>query len=465
MRIAMASVIILDLGIRITDLEAFYSDTGAVPLSLLYEHAWNPYYISIHTMSGLWQVQLLLFLFSFFCAIMLLIGFRTGLFTFLSWFMMLSMHNRNELILQGGDDLLRMTLFWCMFLPWGARYSLDNLTRPVSSQVPLQVRSWASIAYFLQLTYIYTGSALLKGSEWHTDYTALYYVYSLDQISYPISKYLYYSPPLMRVLTAIAYYFELLIPLLFFIPARHQAFRFIAFILITGFHLFNGATIFIGLFFIIGIVTAVGILPSFAMDRFDRMVSAIRMQAEKRFARFIYALRLASQPYRKQRDFKVLGIFLVFYVLYWNISNLSYMRWKMGDSIRFIGYTLRLDQAWGMFAPGVLKDDGWFIYEAETETGRCIDLQHPGEESCIRKPGNIVSLYKNDRWRKYGENFILSDHALIRGYFCNYFRRVWNEAHPSEKIKCLRVIFMYEFTRPRYQYYIPDREVLFECNE
>lgn len=465
MRIAIASVIILDLAIRITDLEAFYSDTGTVPLSLLYEHAWNPHYLSIHTMSGLWQVQFLLFLLSFFFSFMLLLGFRTRLFTFLSWFMMLSMHNRNELILQGGDDLLRMTLFWCMFLPWGARYSLDNLFRSVASQMPLQVRNWAGIAYFLQLTYVYTGSALLKGAEWHTDFTALYYVYSLDQISYPITKFLYNSPDMMRVLTAIAYYFELLVPLLFFIPLKHQTFRLFAFILIVGFHLFNGATVFIGLFFIIGIATVVGVLPSYIMDRFDKLISTMRTWIEQRISRFTYALRTANRPYSRQAEFKGLGIFLVLYVLYWNISNFDFMPWKMGDNIRFIGYTLRVDQSWGMFAPGVLKDDGWFIYEAETESGKCIDLQHPNEALCIRKPANIVSQYKNDRWRKYGENFILSDHAPIRGYFCNYFRRVWNESHPSEKIKRLKVIFMYEFTRPRYQYYIPDKEVLFECSE
>src|SRR6185295_12584290 len=119
---------------------------------------------------------LMLFLFSFFCGCMLLIGYRTTLFTFLCWFLLLSLHNRNGLILQGGDDLLRMVLFWSMFIPWGERYSCDRLLDAEKKTVAPFV-SVALIAYLLQLCYIYTGSALLKGPEWNTVYTAMYYAY------------------------------------------------------------------------------------------------------------------------------------------------------------------------------------------------------------------------------------------------------------------------------------------------
>src|SRR3954470_19180495 len=100
MRICIAVVIILDLSVRLTDLEAFYSNTGVAPLPMIFQHGWNDYFLSIHVISGLWQVQLFLFLCAYFFALMLLIGYRTPLFTFLSWFMLLSLHNRNGFILQ-----------------------------------------------------------------------------------------------------------------------------------------------------------------------------------------------------------------------------------------------------------------------------------------------------------------------------------------------------------------------------
>ena len=37
---------------------------------------------------------------------------------------------RNPLVVQGGDVLLRVLLFWAMFLPWCAYYSVDSLSRP-----------------------------------------------------------------------------------------------------------------------------------------------------------------------------------------------------------------------------------------------------------------------------------------------------------------------------------------------
>ena len=52
---------------------------------------------------------------------LLLVGYRTGLATCVSWFMLLSVQARNPIILQGGDVLLRLLLFWGIFLPLGER--------------------------------------------------------------------------------------------------------------------------------------------------------------------------------------------------------------------------------------------------------------------------------------------------------------------------------------------------------
>src|ERR1043166_6905387 len=256
MRMAVAAVIMADLAIRWSDLEAFYANSGVAPLSMIFEKNWNQYYISLHAISGLWQVQALLFFAAFIFAIFLFLGYRTQLFTFLSWFMLLSLHNRNGFVMQGGDDLLRMTLFWAMFLPWGDRYSCDTifLRRIVNeNEIPQTILSIASVAYVLQICYIYSGSALLKGPEWHTDFTAMYYVYGLDQIAYPVTRYLFfYHPGFLKILTGVAWYFELLVPLFFFFPFAHQRFRLTGVFLICLFHIFNTLTLLIGLFPFIG---------------------------------------------------------------------------------------------------------------------------------------------------------------------------------------------------------------------
>jgi hypothetical protein len=74
-------------------------------------------------------------------------------------------------------------------------------------------------------------------------------------------------------------------------------------------------------------------------------------------------------------------------------------------------------------------------------------------------------MFKNDRWRKYSENFIFSENENMRGYFCNYYKRIWNEQHPEKQIKILRAIYMEEITLPDYKYSIPQKKILWETVE
>lgn len=472
MRICIASIILFDLGIRLTDLEAFYSNTGVLPLNFLFENSWSGYYISIHTISGLWQVQLVIFMVAIFCAIMLFLGYRTRLFTFLSWFLMLSLHNRNGVILQGGDDLLRMVLFWGIFLPWGQHYSCDHIMN-VTSKGKDRIFTAATIAYLLQICYLYTGSALLKGPEWSNDFSAVYYAYSLDQIAYPVTKLLYYNSSLLKVLTFLAYYFELLVPLLFFIPFKHMFFRTIAVFLIIIFHSFNSVTLLIGLFPFIGITTVIGILPTNAMDKFDLITNRLRGKIKVSFTEIALLtenivkwkkpLSIVSPVFQA---FKTgLLIFLIFFIFDWNLSNLPFIRSKLSKDLRWIGYSLRLDQNWGMFAPGVFKDDGWYVLEAVTDKNETVNLLNPAQKSIYQKPASVVGMFKNDRWRKYSENFIFKENENMRGYFSSYYKRKWNEEHPEQQIKILRVIYMEEFTLPDYKYSIPRKNILWEFVE
>lgn len=469
MRMCIAAVILFDLGIRLTDLEAFYTDKGVTPLSMIFQHDWNKYFISLHTISGLWIVQLVLFGIAFFCAAMMFIGYRTRLFTFLSWAMMLSLHNRNLLILQGGDDLLRLVLFWGMFIPWGDRYSCDHILARTSTAP--QILTVATIGYLLQICYIYTGSALLKGPEWHSDLTALYYAYSLDQIAYPFSRQIYYYPELLKKLTFLVFYFELLIPLLFFMPYKHSFFRAIAALSIMTFHFFNSMSLLIGLFPAIGIATVTGILPSPFMDWLEQRTKGIKDRVLNSFTGYAMLVntfipwkspKQSASPFIKNITTAAL-VFLIAFVFDWNFSNLSFVNSRLSDDLRFVGYGLRLDQSWGMFAPSVFKDDGWYIIEGKTKEGRLIDLLNKGKAVSYKKPKYIARMFKNDRWRKYSENYLFADNSYMRSYFASYYLQKWNDKYPQEQIDTLSVIYMKEFTLPDYNYSKPERIRLASC--
>jgi hypothetical protein len=235
-----------------------------------------------------------------------------------------------------------------------------------------------------------------------------------------------------------------------------------------GFHAFNAFSLLIGFFPWIGMATAIGILPTSVMDAIDSRTQAWKgkvaesfLGVSKLFSIVVTWKQTADAP-RGLISQYLIGVLTV-YVLCWNAGNVSFNHYKLADEVRFVAYTLRLDQNWGMFAPGVFKDDGWFMLEATTKEQQTIDLFHPEDSISDKKPANITAMFKNDRWRKYAENLIFVSNNYMRGYFCNYYLKKWNAAHPDQPITALSVIYYTELTPPDYHYAIPKKDVLCTC--
>jgi hypothetical protein len=128
-------------------------------------------------------------------ALLLGVGWRTSLMTPLGWLLLLSLQARVPHSNDSGDVLLRMILFWGIFLPWGEHWSIDAFSRQGSSQedltfdspsqssiMPYSVFRWATLAYTLQIVIIYFFSLLWKSNRsWMIDGTAVYYALHLDK--------------------------------------------------------------------------------------------------------------------------------------------------------------------------------------------------------------------------------------------------------------------------------------------
>ncbi|MBF9142305.1 HTTM domain-containing protein [Hymenobacter sp. BT439] len=476
LRMATAAVVLLDLAIRSTDLEAFYSNMGVLPVPALMEHAWTPYQFSLHAATGLWQGEAVLFLLAAGLAGALLLGYHTRLATVASWVLLVSLQNRNTLIGQGGDDLLRMLLFWGMFLPWGRVWAWDARGKPAPER--LDYFSAATVAYVVQLALVYWCTALLKsGGEWTNDGTALYYAFSLDQLLLPGGRLLYPYPELLRVLTFGAYFMELLLPFALFIPVGVRWWRLLVIVVLFGFHLTISLTLYVGLFFLINWASIVGLLPPVALNwlarRFGAAPQVPRWPVRLPVWRLPWHLRLErTRPATAtgQRRSRVLreafvGLSLA-YVCVWNLDDVAVIRPASGllpAPLRWFGYLFRVDQHWGMFAPVVFKDDGWYILEGTTKKGKLLDLNRNGALVRYAKPAAVVDLFKNDRWRKYSENYLFVDNAWMRPYYCNYLLRVWHENPAHAPLRHLSVVYMKEVSLPNYRVAKPTREVLCDC--
>jgi hypothetical protein len=477
LRMATAALVLLDLAIRSTDLEAHYSNMGVLPLPALFEHLWVPYQVSLHAASGLWQVQAVLFLVAAGVAGALLLGYHTRLATVASWVLLVSLQNRNTLIGQGGDDLLRMLLFWGIFLPWGRVWSRDARHKPAPAR--LAYFSAATVAYIVQLSLLYWCTALLKtGPEWTQTGTALYYAFSLDQLLLPVGRLLYPYPELLRGLTFSTYYVELLLPFALFLPVGVTWWRLLVIGVLFGFHLGISLTLFVGIFFLINMASVLGLLPPVALDwlttrarphiarlqRWRLRVPAWSLPWRLRLER-TRAISAGSQRVARAVRETVVTAALA-YVCWWNLDDVAVLRpagGLMPESMRWFGYLCRLDQHWGMFAPAVFKDDGWYIFEGITTAGHKLALNRGGEPLSYAKPAAVVALFKNDRWRKYSENYLFVNNAWMRPYYCNYLLRIWHENPAHAPLTHLSIVYMKEVSLPDYRVAKPVREVLCEC--
>ena len=174
-RICLGLWLIADLVNRADNLVAHYTDFGVFPRAAAVEYL-SPWRLSIHLINGSATFQALLFVVAGLFALSLVVGYRTRIVTAVSWFLLLSLQNRNPVLLQGGDNLALMLPFWGMFLPLGARFSVDAAMNASTDEVPDKYFSIATMALLIQCMSVYFFSAFLKsGVEWIPDGTALYY--------------------------------------------------------------------------------------------------------------------------------------------------------------------------------------------------------------------------------------------------------------------------------------------------
>jgi hypothetical protein len=218
-RISLALVVLTDLCLRALDLRAHYTDFGLLPRAITIAEYAPQGFLSLHFLGGTVFSQVILFLAAALCAVGLLLGYRTRLMTILSWMLLVSLHNRNPMILDAGDVLLRLLLFWAMFLPLGAVYALDGVLTPPSRRLPERVLSVGTVALILQVCFVYWFTAALKHDPvWRTEGSAVYYALNLDSFATSFGLWLRQFPTLLPPLSFVTLIVEAVGPCLLFLP-------------------------------------------------------------------------------------------------------------------------------------------------------------------------------------------------------------------------------------------------------
>lgn len=448
LRMGMASLILVDLLDRGRHIAEFYTDDGFMPREIVPRI--DELALSYHMLGGSFEFQLALFATAAVFAAMLLVGYRTRAASVMSWLLLVSLHNRNYFVSFGGDLELQRVLFWCLFLPLGARWSLDARRAPGELEPNVRVTSVASAAVLIQVAYVYLFSGLSKtGPAWVGDYDAIYLALQNEFLVVGIGPWLRQYESLLFVITPLVVYFERFSIFLFFCPFRTPQVRCGMILAIWGFHLGTAAIINLSTFPLMCAVCALAYLPTWFWERVGGDEST---GAEPRV---IATPRPAVQV--------GLGLALV-YTTAFLIADVN-PRATLPAVFRELGHLLQLDQSWSLYAPEPSPYDIHRTVRGRLENGEVVeDLIAAGRGETWR---SVQAIHESKRFRVYIEMWsgprFRPDVAVYGQWLC----RQWNTQAstpevPEHALRSVAWIFDARRILPAGQREPVIREVLFD---
>jgi hypothetical protein len=454
-RIALGSLLLLDLALRAFDLRAHYTDDGVLPRALIPPGSWDVGW-SLHRLGGGSGFEAALFVVHALLALAMVLGWRTFWTTAGTALLTISLHGRNPLLRDGQDDLLRVLLVWATLLPWGARWSLDaragKAWHPLGLPPGALLTGPAAAGFVGQLVLVYTSSAVAKlESTWWRSGDALSLALSIGRYETPLGQWLLRFPELLQVMSYAAVAFELLAPLLVLAGPRPR-WRLALVGAFWAFHISLGAMLRLGLFAPIAMAAWSALLPG--------TVWPARTE--------VRAVGVLATPRATRVGWAVVAPLLALVVL----ANASYL-WPRGIRLEPVGETARalgLQQYWSVFSPpywtqGALVD-GWFSIEGNQPGGHSLELL-TGGELAVTRPRMGSDRFSNRRWRHWAAAMMedwprgsiqrrtVEDARLATlRWWCGD----WNGRHGAERVEVVRLVWMRQ--RLRHPEDVPERRVL-----
>ena len=449
-RIGIALILLYDLLLRSFELSFFYTDLGATPREVLW-HSPFPmgvvWWISPHMLSGSFAWQAFLFILSALFGVALLLGYRTSWAVAISWFLLMGSQARQPMILQGNDVLLRCALFWSIFVPLGARFSLDSLAKNATTYHSNRILSWGTAAIILQLSLVYFNAGIPKVSyEWRGDFNALYYVLNMDYFTNPFGYWLLQYPAILVLLTKATLLLEVSVPFLLLMPLGNAYLRLILFAIMVGFHLGIYLCMDVGLFSFMCIAYWLVVLPSLF---WDKLTAVIPWKSFSSYTEINGPEVLATPGPRWLIPCLLTFVMVMNYQRYLNPPMVS----DEASIVDTVGRITGLDQYWAMFSPGVLKDGLKIWAEGTKADGTKVNLFNPSQDNRLSDRRMIWG--KEDSYAR--KRFLIWGlYEFPRDPFSRAFLKMmleeWNQTHSAkDQIVSAQIVSLKTQTSPPYQ--------------
>lgn len=465
LRIGLGLFTAADAVQRALEAPIFYSEAGVLPRAAL-SASINKWLWSLNMVSDTIWWQFLLLGILIMAGLVMAAGYRTGIAAFIAWVLTVSVQNRNEVILDGGDMVHRLLLFWSLLVPLGAVWSIDSLRRPWTG--PRTVTSAGTAGFRLQMIMIFVFAAVLKtGDPWRKDFTAVWYALNWDVYTTRFGIWLRQFPGLLSWITKGTMVVEGIVPLGLLVPVAPV--QLLAILALLSLHVGFILCMHLLMFSSVMMLGWMTLTPQSVWDRLGVPLE-LPERWRGRLAERSSALPSAARPpwfERWPRASHSFAILSLLYVVAWNVRTTNHDRFARFFPTRLnaIGYSLRIDQYWIMFAPSPTREDGWLVVPARLAGGGEVDLFRGGAPVSWERPESVSATYRNRRWRRYYWSVTRADSVPTREQYARYLCKAWRD-RSDEVIKTFDIVLMREIAQPDLTNSAPDKLLLWhhECN-
>lgn len=429
LRIALALLTLLDVVARARLLPAFYTDAGVVPRSLV-SSGLPPVHLSLHMWSGgiTWPVVLHIVLVA--AALSLLVGWHTRIATAVTWLLLVSLHLRNEYVLQAGDLLLHQLLFWCMFLPVAAVWSLDARRGAPSVRVAGgTVLCWAGAALMLQVAAVYltAGLSKLHGSPW-LDGTAVAYAVGQDIWARALGVWLRDKAALITALTYAVIAIELVGPFALFAPVHGRRLRVVALVAFLSLQVGMAFSIDLKYF---PFISSAALLPFVPREAWDASLARLRRWVPLRAVKPPGLATELPDPVepgsrasatRSARDACMAA--MIAFVVWANVAAVS--RVTMPSGLASVGRALAMDQHWQMYSPSPYEYNFRLTVIGLRRDSSVVTVDDWGESTTWPPLERLRNDHPTRSYLEFVADQVAQDeHLALGAWTC----RIWNESH------------------------------------
>ena len=412
------------------NLTPFFTDEGILPRSSQLTYYGDRF--TLLDVAGTWWQVALVWACALVIALLLTLGWRSRIMSFLAFVAVTSFSWRDPLILDGSDIVFRIVPLWLAFTDCGGRWSIDALVRRERGEPTAMTGTALPIRILeLQIAWIYlsTGIDKLSGQLWPQGIAA-YYALQLEHTfgrawAQPIASDLVFA----AAITWGTLLVEMLFLPLAMLPSRIT--RLTAVAGAAGLHLGILILMNVGNFPVIMLSALVLFLPA---DAIERTVARVTAFAHVRLAPRATAMAdgvaeaaaapAVARPFAGERyALAPLALLVVATFSFATAVPAQAEAIRPAGDLASLLHFLSLDQRWDMFAPDPARADGWLRMPATLADGTRIDLvtNGPVDDRSERYSDPLYS-----RWTKVTERIASASYSDYRLEYARQFCRARN---------------------------------------